>query len=151
MADFWTWSAATALVAATPVASWGLIGRQDAAGFTRAELDYLVPPLDLAPGLETALGSAALLLAAAAAAVLTWSSWRGRFDQRWWHVVAPLLAAGLVAGAGWRVITAGVIGANIGAGLFIAFGTPLVALLLGYAVISGVRTATGQRSRRRPA
>src|SRR5262245_3231131 len=110
MADFWSWSAATALVAAAPVASWGLIGQQDAAGFTRSELDYMVPPLDLAPGLETALGSLALLLAAAATGVLVWSARRGTFDERWWHVVVPLLFAGLIAGAGWRVVTAGVIG-----------------------------------------
>src|SRR5262245_51662484 len=109
MAEFGTWPATTALVAATPVASWGLIGRQDATGFSRSDLDYLVPPPDLSPGLETALGAVALMLAVAAAAVLWRSSRRGGFDRRWWHVVLPLLAAGLIAGVGWRVVTAGVI------------------------------------------
>jgi hypothetical protein len=144
MAHVGTSSAATALVIATPVASWGLVGRQDAAGYPRSELDYLVPPLDLAPSLETALGVVALLLAVAAGVALWWASRRGRFDRRWWHVVLPLLIAGLVVGTGSRVVTAGVIGANIGAGFVIVLGTPLVALLLAYAGIRGwlIRTAT---------
>lgn len=52
------------------------------------------------------------------------------FDARWWSVLVPLMAAGFITGAGWRVMTAGVIGANIGAGLVVLFGSPLVAALL---------------------
>jgi hypothetical protein len=43
------------------------------------------------------------------------------------------MAAGFITGAGWRVMTAGVIGANIGAGLVVLFGSPLVAALLVWA------------------
>src|SRR5262245_61417956 len=100
MARFWTRSAATSLVVATPIASWGLIGRQDAAGFSPSELDYLVSPPDISPQLETTLGALALILAGVAAAGLLWSSYRGGFDRRRWHIVLPLLAAGLIVGAG---------------------------------------------------
>lgn len=46
--------------------------------------------------------------------------------------------AGLLVGVGWRVLTAGVIGANIGAGLVIVFGGPVVAGLLLWALGRGV-------------
>ena len=45
-------------------------------------------------------------------------------------MIGPLVALGLMAGVGWRILTAGGIGANIGAGLLIIFGTPIAAGLL---------------------
>jgi hypothetical protein len=56
-------------------------------------------------------------------------------------VLIPLLAAGFIAGAGWRVLTAGVVGTNIGAGFVTIIGGPLVVVLvawaLGYALYLG--------------
>jgi len=48
------------------------------------------------------------------------------------------MAAGFITGAGWRVMTAGVIGANIGAGFVIMVGSPLVTALLVWAVARSI-------------
>lgn len=48
------------------------------------------------------------------------------------------MAAGFITGAGRRVMTAGAIGANIGAGLVVLFGSPLVAALLVWAVARSI-------------
>jgi hypothetical protein len=42
----------------------------------------------------------------------------------------PLVGAGVVLGFGYHVATAGVIGANIGYGLVVFFGVPLMAVLI---------------------
>lgn len=62
-------------------------------------------------------------------------------DARWWSVLVPLLAAGFITGAGWRVMTAEVIGANIGAGFVILFGSPVVAALLTWALARSIYLA----------
>ncbi|MFJ4845097.1 hypothetical protein [Streptomyces sp. NPDC088733] len=145
--------AAVTLIVSVPVAVWGLLGRQDAAGFRPSELDYLVRPFDIPAGVETGLGVAAAVLAVAAATVLGLASRRPgpeRFDGRWWQVLGPLVAAGALAGAGWRVVTAGGIGANIGAGLVILFGGPLVAALLAWSAGRGLWLARAGRRGPRP-
>ncbi|MFD9483581.1 hypothetical protein ACFWBX_06170 [Streptomyces sp. NPDC059991] len=131
-------AAAAGLVAAVPVAAWWLTGRQDVDGIPPTELDYAVRPLSLGPGQETALGAVSLLLAVCSAAFLLHTSRRKRFDPRWWQVVLPLLAAGLLLGVGWRIVTAGVIGANIGAGLTIFLAGPAIAALVAGALIRGL-------------
>lgn len=49
-------------------------------------------------------------------------------------MLIPLAVAGVIAGAGWRVLTAGVIGANIGAGLVVFLAGPLVGVLVVWAL-----------------
>lgn len=126
--------AAGVLTVAAPLATWGLVGRQDEQGVPPSQLDYAVRAPQLPAGAETALGAAGLVLAVACAALLVRATRRKTFDHRWWQVLAPLVAAGLMAGAGWRVATAGVIGANIGAGLVVMFVVPLVSLLVLWAI-----------------
>ncbi|GGO48576.1 hypothetical protein GCM10012287_23870 [Streptomyces daqingensis] len=130
--------AAGVLTIAAPVATWGLVGRQDEPGVPPRQLDRAVQPPDVPAGVETALGLGALLLAALSAALLVRASRSGSFDRRWWQVLAPLVAAGVLAGAGWQVVTAGVIGANIGAGMFLVLGTPVIAGLVLWAVGRGI-------------
>ncbi|MFF3945305.1 hypothetical protein ACFYYN_10850 [Streptomyces sp. NPDC001902] len=145
-------AAAVTLIVTTPVATWGLMGRQDAAGFEPAELDYLAQPFAIPEGAETAIGVAAAVLAAGAAVLLGRASRPGpdRFDGRWWEVIGPLLAAGLLAGAIWRTVTAGVIGANIGAGLAILLGGPVVAGLVLWSLGRGLWLARARRRGTRP-
>ncbi|WP_143676326.1 hypothetical protein [Streptomyces sp. TLI_146] len=149
-----TLAAAVVLVAAVPVATWWLTGQQNAQGFAPSELDYAVRPLALGPGLETALGAVALALAGVSAGALLRASWQERFDPRWWQVVLPLLAAGMLLGVGWRILTAGVIGANIGAGFVVLLGDPAVAALVLWAVGCGLglrfSKAAPTRTRTRP-
>lgn len=80
------------------------------------------------------LGCGSALVAIVAALLLTWASLRHGLDPRWWSVLGPLLFAGVLIGSGWRVFTAGVIGANIGAGLVIFFVGPVVMALLAWAM-----------------
>ncbi|MEV6551488.1 hypothetical protein AB0M57_22630 [Streptomyces sp. NPDC051597] len=131
-------AAAAGLVAAVPVVAWWLTGQQDVDGIPPAELDYAVRPLSLGPGLERALGVISLLVALGSLAFLLHASRRERFDPRWWQVVLPLLIGGLLLGVGWRIVTAGVIGANIGASLTIFLAGPVIAALVAGALIRGL-------------
>lgn len=131
-------SAATVLVAAVPVAAWGLLGQQNSGELPASQLDYAFQPFGIPDGLDTVLGAIALVLAGVGATLLVRASRSGGMDKRWWGVLAPLVMAGVLVGVGWRVLTAGVIGANIGAGLVIFFGGPVVAGLLLWALGRGV-------------
>ncbi len=137
------------LVSGVPVAAWGLMGQDDAQVLQQSQLDHDYRPLTLPVGLETALGIGALLLAGAGAVLLVRAQRRGAFDRRWWQVLAPLVAAGLIVGAGWRVVNAGGTPDNIGAGLVVLFGGPFVVALALWALGRGVSLAL-QRDARRP-
>lgn len=94
--------------------------------------------MNVSQGTDRAAGLASALLAAVALLILVWFTVRHLFDVRWWTVLGPLMAAGFITGAGWRVMTAGVIGANIGAGFVVLAGTPLIAALLVWAVARSI-------------
>ena len=121
-------TAAVTLVLATPVAVWWAVGDVSSKGFD--DLDYMVRPVQLAPLVEAVIGGVAVVLVVASAAVLGHALYRGRVRRAWSATVIPLCAAGAVVGAGWRVVTAGGIGANIGGGLVVLFGGPLVVALI---------------------
>lgn len=131
-------AAAAVLIIAVPVATWWLIGQQNADGLPSSDLDYAVRPLSIGSGQETELGAVALLLTAVATAVLLHATRRQRFDPRWWQAILPLLVAGLLLGVGWRILTAGVIGANIGAAFTVFFAGPVFAALVVGAVVRGL-------------
>ncbi|MCX4390895.1 hypothetical protein OG777_28765 [Micromonospora peucetia] len=141
---------ALVLVLCTPVASWWLIGdltndeaRQLAA--EGADLDYAIRPVSLGPAGDRIFGALACVGAIAAVAGLVWAMSRHRLDPRWWRVLLPLVAAGVLVGFAWRVLTAGGIGANIGAGLMIMAGGPVLAVMLTVAAVATLRM---RRSRR---
>lgn len=92
------------------------------------------------------IGVIALLLAGVGAELLVRASWSGELDRRWWEVLVPLVVAGVIVGVGWRVLAAGVLGVNIGAGLMVMCGGPVVVGLLLWALVGGVWAAN-----RRPA
>lgn len=127
-------TAAAALVMAAPVAAWGLMGRQNAGGVAPSELDFAFQPWDVSNTTSAVIGAMALLLTGVGTVVLT----RSTMDLRWWQVLGPLMLAGVMVGVGWRVLTAGVIGANIGAGLTLLLGGPVVGGLLLWALVRGV-------------
>ena len=128
------WSASVAalgLVLATPAATWWLVGDQSVQSQT--DLDYVVR-LNVDPGVERLAGIAGLVLLAASVVTLLLASRNRGLDRRWVWVVGPLVVAGVIVGAGLRIVTAGVIGANIGAGFAVVFGAPVVAGLLLWAL-----------------
>jgi hypothetical protein len=125
---------AVALVLAVPVAAWWLIGDRYSTLHPSPISSSVIRPFPISPAAERAAGRGAVLAAIVAATWLTWASLRHEFDLRWWSVLGPLLLAGILAGFGWRVLTARMDGANIGAGCLILSGGPVVAALLGWAV-----------------
>lgn len=126
-------AAAVLIVLAVPVVTWWLVGDQST---TRPDnADYVLrPPFRLSHKATRAMGTGALVVTVAAAASLIGASASHSFDPSWWSVVGPLLLLGILLGLGWRVFTAGVIGANIGAGLFVFFVGPVILALAGWVI-----------------
>jgi hypothetical protein len=130
-------ASALILVLAMPVAAWWLVGDQSTVPVSM-DPDYAFRPWRIGPMAARAAGIGSVAADGVAAAVLLGVTLRGRLDVRWWAVLVPLLTAGFIAGAGWRVLTAGVIGANIGAGLVVMVGGPIVLGLLIWALVFSV-------------
>ena len=124
---------AVALVLAVPVAAWWRVGDRYSTLYPSPISSSVIRPFPVSPAVERAAGRGAVLAAIVAATWLTWASLRHGFDLRWWSVLGPLLPAGILAGFGWRVLTARMDGANIGAGCVILSVGPAVAALLGWA------------------
>lgn len=138
-------AAATALIVAGPVATWWLVGDQSTVPVS-GDPDYAFRPFDITAGTERTVGIGSTMVAVLAFLALAWATRRHRLEARWWMVLAPLVSAGLIAGFGWRVLTAGVIGANIGAGFMVLLGGPAVTAMLIWAMAYSIRLS--HRSRR---
>jgi hypothetical protein len=124
-------AAAVVLTLATPVATWWVAGDQSV---DIPDPDYAFRAPDISTGVEHAIGVTAVVLWIVSAVLVCLEARGGRFPARWWSIVIPLVLAGFICGYGYRVMTAGVIGANIGAGLAIFFGGPAVVMLVGWAI-----------------
>ncbi|GAB3855740.1 hypothetical protein GCM10029963_50980 [Micromonospora andamanensis] len=70
-----------------------------------------------------------------------------KLEPRWWFVLVPLILAGVLIGLAWRIVTAGAIGANIGAGLIVLGGGPVLLILLGVAAVQAARLRREHRRR----
>ncbi|MEU5562707.1 hypothetical protein [Micromonospora musae] len=150
----WVPLAALVLVLATPVISWWLIGdlTNDEARRLAAEgveLDYAFRPVSLGPAGNRTVGVLACIGGLGALAWLVRATSRRRVDRRWWGVLLPLVGGGILVGFGWQVMTAGGIGANIGAGLTIMFGGPILVVLLVTAAVMAWRLRGGRVGRDR--
>lgn len=133
--------AAVLAVLAVPVVTWWLVGDQSTTSQDNA--DYVLrPPFRLSNRATRALGIGALVVTLAAAASLIGASASHSFDLSWWSVVGPLLLLGILLGLGWRVFTAGVIGANIGAGLFAYFFGPVILVLVTWVIFRTISLLT---------
>ncbi|MDG4860022.1 hypothetical protein P8605_17990 [Streptomyces sp. T-3] len=120
------------LVGAFPITVWWLVGQQT---LDVPDPDYAQRPWAMSTAAEAAIGGTALLVLVVTALLFAgWTS-AGRTGPSWWYVLVPLLAAGLIAGVGQRVVTAEVIGANIGAGMVLLVGVPVAVLLVGFALV----------------
>ncbi|MGH3713941.1 MAG: hypothetical protein ACRDT4_10845 [Micromonosporaceae bacterium] len=125
-------TAGIGLVISVPVVAAWLIGDVSEVP-PGPDTDYFLRPLQLGVA-EHVLGALCAVVAVLCAVQLVRATRRREFDPLWWLTLAPLLAYGLFAGFGWRVLTAGGIGANIGAGLVILFGAPAALVVLLWTV-----------------
>lgn len=102
------------------------------------ELDYGIDPVSFGPAADRIIGAGACVAVVLAFAGLLRQTLTGRLRAAWWTVLLPLAAAGVIVGYGWRVWTAGGIGANIGAGIVTFFGGPLVIGMIVAALVAAV-------------
>lgn len=123
-------SAGVGLAVAAPALTWWAIGPLGG-----PMPDHLYGPYRVPLALERFAGVAAILIAVAAVVGIAVSA-RGRTPRHSMAVGATLclVAAGAFGAAGWRVETAGVVGANIGGGLVWLAGPIVIAGLLVAAV-----------------
>jgi hypothetical protein len=119
------------LVLAVPVSAWWLVGDRSP---TLPDPDYLVRPPNISKTTEHVIGITATALLIVTVSMLVRLARQGRFDARLWSALAPLVGAGVIIALGWRIVTAAVIGANIGGGFVLMFGPPLVFALIVWAV-----------------
>jgi hypothetical protein len=137
-------AAAIVLVLAVPVLTWWTVGDLSYRG--SVDLDYFIQPPEIGAAAELAIGITALVLATASVRALAQATRTGDMDQRWWTVLLLLSIAGAGLGAAWRVLTAGGIGANIGAGIIIMIGPPMFIILVVCAALLGWRIFRHPRS-----
>mgnify|MGYP007089165819 CR=1 FL=1 len=135
--------AAVVLVLVSPVTAWWMTGPVannevgSAAVSNPDDYDYMVRGPEISDGIENLVGGASLVLLVLAVLGLAIEARRGRWDGPWWLPVGAAVAAGVIVGLTARVVTAPVIGANIGGGMMILFGLPLAfGLLVGSAMWS---------------
>jgi hypothetical protein len=127
-----------------PVVTWWLVGDlSEPVDPTQA--DCVVHPLKLDPGIEVGPGAAGSLVGSAALVVLTVGTRQRVVDRRLWGVVLPLVVVGMFGGHAYRVMTAAVYGANIGAGMVILIAPGVVLLGLGWATATLVVIARSCR------
>ena len=133
-----------ALLLATPVATAWLVGdltNGEARGLAAQgeSLDYVVRPVSLGATGDRVVGVLACVLVVVSLALLIRATATRTLDPRRWTVIVPLMLAGVLIGFAWRVVTAGAIGANIGAGLVVFAGGPALLILLVIAAVQTLR------------
>jgi hypothetical protein len=126
------------LIVAGAVAGWWRIG--DISDVPPSENpDYAMTPPDFPPGLEKAAGIAAMVVIVGVLAALMWATVTRRLNGKWWLAVLPAIIAGDLLALAGRVMTAGVIGANIGAGFAVVIFGPIALILAVVAVVLSIR------------
>jgi hypothetical protein len=114
------------------VASW-LIGDISAEGVPPA--DRIYDPLPLSKSAEQALGVSAAVVVALGGAAAVSAVLRGGRAQRAAATVMPLVGLAVYLAFGYRVMTAAISGANIGAGLFQMTAFVVVPFLIWLSVV----------------
>lgn len=139
---------AVLLVLAFPVAIWFLIGDMSTSPLPPSQSDYLVRPLPIAGWVESTAGIAAIIVVVASGVLLYRERKRGSVSHRVWIAVALLIPAGLIISFAGRIITAGVIGANIGGAMMFAVALPIAGILIIAAVVFLIVSLFRERSNR---
>lgn len=130
----WIFGVAAIFLISVVVIVWGLVGDLSE---PRGYLQIL--PVKLPAAVERALLIAAIPASLASLIALAVAFAAEVVDRRWIGVIATLLVAAVAIGFGGRVLAAETHGANIGGGLLIMFGGPLLLLVLGFAAAMSVK------------
>lgn len=112
-------------VALIPV-TWWLIGDLSSPGFAPEELDYMFRAPEAFERHATAAGLIGSSVAIICLLSLGWMYLQGNLDRRGLVTMVAVAAAGAFGGFSARTMTAGGIGANIGAGLVFMVGAAAV-------------------------
>jgi hypothetical protein len=122
--------AGLAPVLASPIITYALIGDQSTTKDPNP--DYFLHPPAISPSTVTTIALIATVLALVGLGVLVPRWNEGSLHAAWKRVVVCLAISGILVGGFYRVATAAVIGANIGAGVMVLFAAPaLLALVVG--------------------
>ena len=120
-------------ITATAILSWWLIGDLTVTDPRTADYLFRPPALSAATERSMVIGAAIALVLALIGLVLAWRK-LGPAPE-WILVIGLWLAAGAAAGGLERVVTVGVVGANIGGGLALMVSPVAVIGLLGATVL----------------
>jgi hypothetical protein len=122
--------AGLAPVLASPIITYALLGDQSSTKDPNP--DYFLRPPTISPSTVTTIALIATALALVGLGVLVPRWKEGSLHPAWKRMVVCLVVCGILIGGFYRVATAAVIGANIGAGVMVLFAGPaLLALLVG--------------------
>jgi hypothetical protein len=137
-------AATVTLLVTTPVAMWWLVGDRTE---VPAELDpdYMVEPLAVDPVAAGVVGAGCVVTAGVVLLLVTWVTLRHRSQRPWWSVMLSVLVVGYIVGVGFRAMTTGTIGANIGAGVMVGVCGPAVVMLLLWAVVRSIELVRSGR------
>jgi len=146
---WWVLGAAGALVAAAPFAVWSWVGDLSSPG---TDLDYLWHPPVLSSTQESIVLVAATSAVILGLVVLVAARAKGATRPPLLVLTAIAAAYASAVGLGYRIMTAGVIGANIGGGLvlFAAVPTTAVAVLAIVLIVASSRRAARETVTRLP-
>lgn len=141
---------ALAVVASTPVVAWALVGDLRTAAAREPDPDYFVRPLDLPTPVPALVVGAATLVLVIGTSALAWMTPRGAVRSRTWVALGLAVIAGALLGLFARVMTAAVLGANIGAGLAVLGVVLLVVPLYVASLAIGTSHSTVTESHLNP-
>jgi hypothetical protein len=131
----------TVAVVATPIFVYWWIGDLSSAPSSNA--DYVVSPPGWSLATVKAAGVGSLSVFVLSTGLLMFAVRHRLLRWEWLGVVARLVVAGATVALGYRMATAGVIGANIGSGIFLMLGVPFIlGLVVWAALIAHTLTST---------
>lgn len=142
---WWARLASVVLIVAVPMATWWLVGPNPGneigsdPTLRPDDYDYLFHPPTIDAGVERFGGIAAVVAVVVSVGALVLAARRRRIDRRWWAPIVAASIVGVIVGLAERVMTAAVVGANIGGGFFLLFGTPTVLAFVSVSIIGSLR------------
>jgi hypothetical protein len=127
----------TLVVLATPVFVYWWVG--DLSSAPPSNADYVIRPPNWSAATVRRAGLGSLLVVLVTTGLLIFAMWKRLLDWKWLVVLAQLSVASSTVAVGYRVATAGVVGANIGFGFFVMLGVPLCLGLVARAAVISYR------------